>query len=118
MDRFDTGLVDLSGNGGLFAQVNGRTSKVLIEWLQAQDPDWLATITHISMDTSATYARAARLALPHAVVVVDRFHLVAWPTRRSPTTGGSWPGRCAVGGAARATRNGRNGTGSCGPPRL
>ena len=27
VDRFDTGLVDLSGNGGLFAQVNGRTSK-------------------------------------------------------------------------------------------
>ena len=77
VDRFDTGLVDLSGDGGLFAQVNGRTSKVLIEWLQAQDPDWLATITHISMDTSATYARAARLALPNAVVVVDRFHLVA-----------------------------------------
>jgi transposase len=77
VDRFDTGLVDLSGNGGLFAQVNGRTSKVLIEWLQAQDPDWLANITHISMDTSATYARAARLALPDAVVVVDRFHLVA-----------------------------------------
>jgi transposase len=77
VDRFDTGLVDLSGNGGLFAQVNGRTSKILIEWLQAQDPDWLANITHISMDTSATYARAARLALPDAVVVVDRFHLVA-----------------------------------------
>ena len=77
VDRFDTGLVDLSGNGGLFAQVNGRTSKVLIEWLQAQDPDWLANITHISMDTSATYARAARLALPDAVVVVDRFHLSA-----------------------------------------
>ena len=77
VDRFDTGLVDLSGNGGLFAQVNGRTSKVLIEWLQAQDPDWLANITHISMDTSATYARAARLALPDAVVVVDRVHLSA-----------------------------------------
>ena len=44
MDRFDTGLVDLSGNGGLFAQVNGRTSKVLIEWLQAQDPDWLLAV--------------------------------------------------------------------------
>ena len=74
VDRFDTGLVDLTGDGGLFAQVNGRTSKVLIEWLQAQDPDWLAGITHVSMDTSATYARAARLALPHATVVVDRFY--------------------------------------------
>ena len=33
------------------------------------------------MDTSATYARAARLALPHAIVVVDRFHLVALANR-------------------------------------
>jgi transposase len=32
------------------------------------------------MDTSATYARAARLALPN-VVVVDRFHLVALTNR-------------------------------------
>ena len=31
---------------------------------------------HVSMDTSATYACAARIALPHAVVLVDRFHLV------------------------------------------
>ena len=38
-------------------------------------------ITHVSMDTSATYARAARLALPHATVVVDRFHLVALANR-------------------------------------
>src|SRR4051794_17921502 len=33
------------------------------------------------MDTSATYARAARLALRNAVVVVDRFHLVALANR-------------------------------------
>lgn len=77
VDRFDTGLVDLAGDGGLFAQVNGRNSAAVIAWLQAQDPEWRAGITHVSMDTSATYARAARLALPDAVVVVDRFHLVA-----------------------------------------
>ncbi|AZI57432.1 hypothetical protein EH165_03910 [Nakamurella antarctica] len=75
-DRFDTGLVDLGGNGGLFAQVNGRNSEVVISWLQAQDPTWLAGITHVSMDPSTAYARAARLALPNAVVVVHRFHLV------------------------------------------
>jgi hypothetical protein len=109
VDRFDTGLVDLGGDGGLFAQVNGRTSKVLVEWLQAQDPDWLARITPVSMDTSATYARAARLALPNAVVVVDRFIWSPWPIGRSPSTGGSWPGPAAAGGAASATRNGRNG---------
>ena len=76
MDRFDTGLVDLDGTGGLFAQVNGRTSAAVIARLEAQDPAWRAGITHVSMDKSATYARAARIALPHAMVVVDRFHLV------------------------------------------
>jgi len=50
----------------------------VIAWLQAQDP---AAITHVSMDTSATYARAARIALPHAMVVVDRFHLVQLANR-------------------------------------
>jgi transposase len=81
VDRFDTGLVDLSGTGGLFAQVNGRNSAAVIAWLAEQDPQWKAGITHVSMDTSATYARAARLALPDAVVVVDRFHLVALANR-------------------------------------
>ena len=81
VDRFDTGLVDLDGTGGLFAQVNGRTSDVVIAWLKEQNPEWRAAITHVSMDTSATYARAARLALPNAVVVVDRFHLVALANR-------------------------------------
>jgi transposase len=76
VDRFDTGLVDLDGTGGLFAQVNGRNSAAVIAWLEAQDPAWRAAITHVSIDTSATYARAARIALPHAMVVVDRFHLV------------------------------------------
>ena len=81
VDRFDTGLVDLDGTGGMFAQVNGRTSDAVIAWLKEQDPAWLARITHVSMDTSATYARAARLGLPDAVVVVDRFHLVALANR-------------------------------------
>lgn len=81
VDRFDTGLVDLDGTGGLFAQVNGRDSASVIAWLEQQDPEWRARITHISMDTSATYARAARLALPNATVIVDRFHLVALANR-------------------------------------
>ena len=74
VDRFDTGLVDLDGTGGLFAQVNGRTSAAVIAWLEGQDQEWRAGITHVSMDTSATYARAARRALPHATVIVDRFY--------------------------------------------
>src|SRR5664279_2369004 len=45
VDRFDTGLVELDGTGGLFAQVNGRTSDAVIAWLEAQDPAWRAAIT-------------------------------------------------------------------------
>ena len=71
------GLVDVGSPGGLFAQINGRTSKAVIDWLEAQDPAWQARITHVAMDTSATYARAARIALPNAKVVVDRFRLFA-----------------------------------------
>jgi len=37
VDRFDTGLVDPDGTGGLFAQVNGRNSAAVIAWLRAQD---------------------------------------------------------------------------------
>jgi transposase len=42
VDRFGTGRVDLSGDCGLFTQVNGRTSKVLMDWLALQDPEWPA----------------------------------------------------------------------------
>jgi transposase len=81
VDRFDTGLVDLAGPGGLFAQVNGRNSQVVIDWLNAQDQAWRDAIRYVSMDTSATYARVARLALPNTTVIVDRFHLVALANR-------------------------------------
>ena len=40
------------------------------------DPDWRTQITHVAIDMSAVYARAVRLGLPGAVVIVDRFHLV------------------------------------------
>ena len=79
-----TGLVDLDGTGGLFAQVNGRASAAVVAWFQAQDPEWRARITHVSMDTSATYARAALLALPALV-------LALWSSRSS-IAGISMPG--------------------------
>ena len=33
MDRWDTGLVDITGDQGLLAQVNGRHSGAVIDWL-------------------------------------------------------------------------------------
>lgn len=76
VDRWDTGLVDIAGGQGLLAQVNGRTSAVVTDWLDARDPTWKAQITHVAIDMSAVYAKAVREALPHAQLVVDRFHLV------------------------------------------
>lgn len=34
------------------------------------------TISHVTIDLSASYAKALREALPEAVLVADRFHLV------------------------------------------
>ena len=76
VDRWDTGLVDITGEQGLVVQVNGRTSAVVTEWLAERDPAWRATITHVAIDMSLVYARAVRLGLLGAVVIVDRFHLV------------------------------------------
>lgn len=76
VDRFDTGLVDITGAGGLLVQVNGRSAKPVSDWLAERDPAWRKSITHVAIDMSVTYAKAARDALPHAKLIVDRFHLV------------------------------------------
>ncbi len=76
VDRWDTGLVDITGNQGLLGQVNGRNSAVVIDWLTQRDPAWRAQITHVAIDLSAVYAKAARDALPQAKLIADRFHLV------------------------------------------
>jgi transposase len=76
VDRWDTGLVDIMGDQGLLAQVNGRTSAVVTDWLDARDEAWKAQITHVAIDMSTVYAKAVRQALPNARLVVDRFHLV------------------------------------------
>lgn len=57
-------------------QVNGRNSAAVIDWLAQRDPQWTNQITHVAIDLSVVYARVTREALPHAVVVADRFHLV------------------------------------------
>jgi len=82
VDRLvDTDLVDISGSGGLFAQINGRNSKSVIEWIEQQSDSWRAGITHVAIDISSTYAKVVREALPHAIVILDRFHLVALANR-------------------------------------
>ena len=76
VDRWDTGIVDITGAGGLLVQVNGRAAQPVIEWLAPRDEQWKTGIKFVVIDMSTTYARAAREALPHAQLIVDRFHLV------------------------------------------
>lgn len=75
-DRWHTGIVDAADTAGLLAHIDGRTAAKVSEWLQRQPDSWRSGITHVTIDLSASYLRAVTDALPDAVVVADRFHLV------------------------------------------
>lgn len=75
-DRWLTGIVDAAGTAGLLGHVQGRASAGVSAWLLAQPESWRAGITHVTIDLSASYLKAVTQALPDAVVVADRFHLV------------------------------------------
>nr|WP_168141787.1 ISL3 family transposase [Mycolicibacterium frederiksbergense] len=76
VDRWDSGLVDITGTGGLLVQVNGRAAQPVTDWLTQRDQAWRDGIEFVAIDMSGAYAKAAREALPHAKLIVDRFHLV------------------------------------------
>lgn len=76
IDPWDTGFVDAAGDQGLLGQVEGRTTKAVTGWLNAQTAEFRESITHVVIDPAAAYAAAAAAALPTAQVVVDHFHLV------------------------------------------
>ena len=76
-DRWHTGIVDAVGTAGLLAHIEGRTSTAVIGWLDAQPQAWRDQVTHVTIDLSASYAKAVRTGLPNAVIVADRFHLAS-----------------------------------------
>src|SRR5512144_2527506 len=67
---------DLAGGGGLLGQVPGRTSRCVVDWLEARSEACRAGVRFVALDPSAPYAAAVRQALPSATIVVDHFHLV------------------------------------------
>jgi len=75
-DRWLTGIVDAAGTAGLLGHVDGRTAEVVADWLKEQPQPWRAAVSHVCIDLSASYAKAVADALPEAVIVADRFHLV------------------------------------------
>lgn len=76
-DRWHTAIVDAAGTAGLLAHIDGRTASEVTDWLTAQPDSWKEQVTHVTIDLSASYAKAVRDALPHAVIIADKFHLVA-----------------------------------------
>jgi transposase len=77
LERFETNFVDLSGRQGLLGQAAGRTGSAVEGWLDARGPAWKNTVRVVAIDPAACYRTAIRRALPHAVIVVDHFHLIA-----------------------------------------
>lgn len=71
-----TSIADAVGTGGLLAHIDGRTSAKVAQWIVEQPDSWRAWISHVTIDLSASYLCAVAEALPHAVVVANRFHLV------------------------------------------
>ncbi len=76
-DRWLTGIVDADGTAGLLGHVDGRTAQVVSDWLTEQPMACLGNVNAaVCIDLSASYAKAIADALPGAVLVADRFHLV------------------------------------------
>jgi len=78
--EFATGLVDLTRTGGTSARlldvVPGRSGAVLSTWLRDRDAGWRAGVHVAALDPFRGYASALRAQLPHAVRVLDAFHVV------------------------------------------
>ncbi|MEU7897668.1 ISL3 family transposase [Nonomuraea sp. NPDC049152] len=77
LERFETNFVDLSSEQGLLGQAAGRTGAAVIDWLAARGLAWKAAVRVVAIDPAACYRTAIRRALPHAIIVVDHFHLIA-----------------------------------------
>jgi transposase len=76
---FVTGIVDLTRRGGparLLDVVAERNASALIAWLGERDRAWRAGISTTALDPYRGYATALRTSLPHAVRVLDAFHVV------------------------------------------
>jgi len=76
VDRWHVGMCDLSGGQGLLGQVEGRTAQVVKDWLGQRSQAWRDQVRYVAIDMCTIFKSAVREALPHAVLVVDHFHVV------------------------------------------
>jgi transposase len=75
-----TGFVDLT-RPRLLDVVADRTGAAVDSWLSAQPTGWLAGIAEVALDPHRGYFNGLTSTLPHATVVVDRFHAVGLANR-------------------------------------
>lgn len=81
-DNYVTVIIDLtpvhqrSGPARLLDMVQGRSKQVFKSWLQERDPAWRAGVQIVAMDGFTGFKTAAVEELPHAVEVMDPFHMV------------------------------------------
>lgn len=71
-----TPVVDGTGPARLLDMVQGRSAKVLTDWLDARDQAFRERIKVVTMDGFAGYHAAAASAVPAARTVMDPFHVV------------------------------------------
>jgi len=72
---FVTGIVDVRSRRLLDVTL-GRSGAVLAQWITTQPDPWRAGVEVASLDPFRGYATALSTVLPHAVRVLDRFHVV------------------------------------------
>jgi transposase len=72
---FATGVVDLH-RGKLIDVIDGRSRKVLADWLSGLPDEWTQAIEVAALDPFRGYGSALSTGLPNAVQVLDAFHVV------------------------------------------
>ncbi len=76
VDRWHVGFVDINGGQGLLGQAEGRTKSTVVDWLGARGKTWCEQVRYVAIDMCSVFAAGIALALPHATIVVDHFHVV------------------------------------------
>jgi transposase len=75
---FVTGIVELTQGAGparLLDVVDNRSASALVNWMNQRESSWRAGIEVAALNPYRGYASALRTALPHAVRVLDAFHV-------------------------------------------
>ena len=75
VDRWHVGFCDLSGDGGLLGQVEGRNAKAVLDRLDTQGRACKRHVACVAIDMGTVCKAAVRDAPPHAVLVGDHCHV-------------------------------------------